>query len=116
MTVVIRGTKIEAGSYYLGLAAHIKEIHPDCLTLMGGPHPTYFPDVIKTRGLDVICRGEGEDATVELAECEGAAGDELSAPEAGHEDELGVEAERRTLPAPARTARDARCRAWCSTR
>lgn len=54
--------------YYLGLNAHIKEHYPDCISLMGGPHPTYFPEVIKTPGLDVICQGEGEDAAVELAD------------------------------------------------
>src|SRR4029079_8030402 len=54
--------------YYLGLAAHIKEVHHDCLTLMGGPHPTHFPEGIQTHGLDIICRGEGEDATVELCD------------------------------------------------
>ena len=66
-SVVAFGATTGLHRYYLGLAAHIKEMHPDCLTLMGGPHPTYFPEVIQTRGLDVICRGEGEDATVELA-------------------------------------------------
>ncbi len=44
--------------YYLAILAAIKDEHPDCVTLMGGPHPTYFPEVIQTQGLDVICRGE----------------------------------------------------------
>ncbi len=52
--------------YYLGLNAHIKERYPKAVTLMGGPHATYFPDVIFTPGVDVICQGEGEDAGVEL--------------------------------------------------
>jgi radical SAM superfamily enzyme YgiQ (UPF0313 family) len=54
--------------YYLGLNAHLKDIHPGCISLMGGPHPTYFPEVIQTPGVDVICQGEGEDAAVELAD------------------------------------------------
>jgi radical SAM superfamily enzyme YgiQ (UPF0313 family) len=34
--------------------------------LLGGHHVTYFPETILSEGLDVICRGEGEDASVEL--------------------------------------------------
>jgi anaerobic magnesium-protoporphyrin IX monomethyl ester cyclase len=33
---------------------------------MGGPHATYYPEAVRTPGLDVVCQGEGEDATVEL--------------------------------------------------
>jgi anaerobic magnesium-protoporphyrin IX monomethyl ester cyclase len=51
--------------YYLGLNAHLKEEF-SFISLMGGAHPTYFPEVILTPGLDVICQGEGEDAAVEL--------------------------------------------------
>ncbi len=51
--------------YYLGLNARLKEVH-SFVSLMGGAHPTFFPEVIMTPGLDVICRGEGEDAAVEL--------------------------------------------------
>ncbi len=36
--------------------------------LMGGPHPTFYPEVIYEEGIDLICRGEGEEAVVELAE------------------------------------------------
>jgi radical SAM superfamily enzyme YgiQ (UPF0313 family) len=52
--------------YYLGLAARIKEAFPGTLTYLGGAHATFFPEVIHTPGIDVICRGEGEDASVEL--------------------------------------------------
>jgi radical SAM superfamily enzyme YgiQ (UPF0313 family) len=38
------------------------------LTVFGGAHPTYFPDIIQERGVDVICRGEGEHALLELAD------------------------------------------------
>jgi anaerobic magnesium-protoporphyrin IX monomethyl ester cyclase len=64
--VIAFGATTGLHRYYLGLNAHLKEIHPDCISLMGGPHPTYFPEVLKTPGLDVICQGEGEDAAVEL--------------------------------------------------
>jgi anaerobic magnesium-protoporphyrin IX monomethyl ester cyclase len=57
--------------YYLGLNARLKEEH-SFLSLMGGAHPTYYPEVIRTPGLDVVCQGEGEDAAVEL--CNALAG------------------------------------------
>ncbi|MBN1593807.1 MAG: B12-binding domain-containing radical SAM protein [Candidatus Coatesbacteria bacterium] len=41
---------------------------PDSMMLMGGPHPTYFPEIVNEDGLDVICRGDGEEAMVELAD------------------------------------------------
>ena len=64
--VIAFGATTGLHRYYLGLNAHIKERRPDVVTLMGGPHATYFPEVVFTPGLDVICRGEGEDAAVEL--------------------------------------------------
>lgn len=36
------------------------------VSLMGGTHPTYFPEVIEEPGLDYICRGEGEEAFAEF--------------------------------------------------
>jgi radical SAM superfamily enzyme YgiQ (UPF0313 family) len=35
--------------------------------ILGGPHPTFFPDIIRDKNVDMICRGEGEKAIVELA-------------------------------------------------
>lgn len=66
--VVAYGTTTGLHRYYLGLNAHLKQRFPRVISLMGGPHPTYFPDVLQTPGLDVICRGEGEDAAVELCD------------------------------------------------
>ncbi|MBI9075439.1 MAG: B12-binding domain-containing radical SAM protein [Desulfatibacillum sp.] len=37
-------------------------IDPAPLVIMGGPHPTFFPEVINHPALDAICRGEGENA------------------------------------------------------
>lgn len=34
--------------------------------IMGGPHPTFFPEVINNEAVDIICMGEGEKAIVEL--------------------------------------------------
>ena len=42
------------------------------LTIFGGPHPTFFPKFIEHPSVDVICRGEGEQTIVELANKVGA--------------------------------------------
>lgn len=38
------------------------------LSVFGGPHPTVFPEVIYEDGVDVVCRGEGEGAILDLAQ------------------------------------------------
>jgi anaerobic magnesium-protoporphyrin IX monomethyl ester cyclase len=37
------------------------------LSIFGGPHTTFFPEFIEEDGVDIICRGEGEGAIVDLA-------------------------------------------------
>ncbi|MDP3278663.1 MAG: radical SAM protein [Deltaproteobacteria bacterium] len=66
--VVAFGSTTGLHRYYLGLAYAIKQRFPSVLTLFGGPHPTFYPDVIFSPGIDVICQGEGEDAAVELCD------------------------------------------------
>ncbi len=52
---------------YIGVAAEVKKILGDqILTIFGGPHPTFVPDMIYEDGVDIICRGEGEYALLEL--------------------------------------------------
>jgi radical SAM superfamily enzyme YgiQ (UPF0313 family) len=41
---------------------------PDIWSVFGGPHPTYFPQMIEEDGVDIICRGEGEYPMLELVE------------------------------------------------
>ena len=36
-------------------------------TIFGGPHPTYFPEIIQEPPVDIICRGEGEYPLLDLA-------------------------------------------------
>ena len=36
-------------------------------TIFGGPHPTYFPEIIYEPPVDIICRGEGEYPLLDLA-------------------------------------------------
>lgn len=45
----------------------IKDRLPQLFVVVGGPHPTFFPEAMhKDRHIDAICRGEGEDALLEL--------------------------------------------------
>lgn len=47
------------------LAAEIKK-YLDVPIIVGGPHPTFFPQMIKMKNIDIICRGDGEMAVLEL--------------------------------------------------
>jgi radical SAM superfamily enzyme YgiQ (UPF0313 family) len=49
------------------LALQVKQ-HLHVPIIVGGPHPTYSPEMIDQPGIDIICRGEGEHAMLELAE------------------------------------------------
>jgi len=46
----------------------IKKFVPNAIVVVGGPHPTYFPEMIQENGIDIICRGDGERSILELAE------------------------------------------------
>lgn len=39
------------------------------ITVFGGPHPTYFPEMIEKPQVDIVVRGEGEGALLEIADC-----------------------------------------------
>ncbi len=52
----------------LQVASAIKKISPHTMILMGGAHPTFFPEVIQEEAVDIICRGEGEYALLELCD------------------------------------------------
>jgi anaerobic magnesium-protoporphyrin IX monomethyl ester cyclase len=64
----IVGYSITTGSqrYYLELNRHIKERF-DVFSVFGGPHPTFFPEMIEEQGVEGICIGEGEGAMLDLA-------------------------------------------------
>lgn len=40
----------------------------DFVSVFGGPHPTYYPEIIKKDSIDVICRGEGVYPALDLME------------------------------------------------
>jgi anaerobic magnesium-protoporphyrin IX monomethyl ester cyclase len=52
--------------YYLDLNRRIKREVDGLFSVFGGPHPTFFPEMVREEGVDGICRGEGEGALVEL--------------------------------------------------
>jgi anaerobic magnesium-protoporphyrin IX monomethyl ester cyclase len=58
--------------YYLKVNRRLKAELPGLFSVFGGPHPTFFPEMVGEEGVDGICRGEGEEAMVELV---GALGD-----------------------------------------
>ncbi len=53
------------GGWVKNRARQIKEVL-DVPIIVGGSHPTYFPEMINGDDIDMICRGEGEYAVLEL--------------------------------------------------
>jgi len=51
---------------YLTINRELKKLGP-AFSVFGGPHPTFFPEMIHEHGVDAICIGEGEEAISELA-------------------------------------------------
>jgi len=60
--------------YYLDVNQRLKAELPDVFSIFGGPHPTFFPEMVEEDGVDGICRGEGEAALVELVDALGDGG------------------------------------------
>ena len=52
--------------YYLDVNRRIKALLPEVMSIFGGPHATFFPEMIEQDGVDGICIGEGEYATLDL--------------------------------------------------
>ena len=53
--------------YFLDINRKVKQVLPGVVSIMGGPHPTFTPELIeKYDHVDAICRGEGEEAIVEF--------------------------------------------------
>ena len=44
----------------------IKDYNKDIFVIVGGPHPTYYPEFIHTSDADAICLGEGDGAFSEF--------------------------------------------------
>ncbi len=52
----------------LEIATAIKRSSREIPIILGGPHPTFFPEIIESEPIDIVCRGEGEEAMVDLLE------------------------------------------------
>lgn len=52
--------------HYFRLNNVIKNDFPEVFTIMGGPHPTFYPEMIRDNNFDAICVGEGEGAFADL--------------------------------------------------
>ncbi len=46
----------------------IKKELPGTLTVLGGPHPTYFPQVVEEPEVDIVCVGEGEKSMLRMVQ------------------------------------------------
>jgi len=53
---------------YVRWARRLRTLFPDKAIVMGGPHPSFFPQVIQRTPLDGICIGEGEESFPEFLE------------------------------------------------
>jgi len=53
-------------TWYLELNRRIRAQLPGVFSIFGGPHPTFFPEMIEREGVDGLCIGEGEYATLDL--------------------------------------------------
>ncbi len=64
----IVGFSITTGlhNWALAQAREIKAAFPSIPIILGGPHATFYPEVINEEPIDMVCRGEGEIAVVEL--------------------------------------------------
>jgi len=51
---------------YLALNRRLRDSIPGVLSVFGGPHPTFFQEIVEQDGVDGVCVGEGEFATLEL--------------------------------------------------
>lgn len=76
------GFSVITGAHHwvLKTARRIKEILPKTLIVLGGPHPTYFPQILEDPAIDIIARGESDISFPELAErlAQGRAYDDLA--------------------------------------
>ena len=54
--------------HFLDVNREVKKILPHVFSIFGGPHATFFPEIINEEGVDAVCIGEAEDALLELVE------------------------------------------------
>ena len=64
--IVAFGSSTGESKHYIRLNQKIKQRFPGVFTIMGGPHPTFYPDMIHETTLEAICIGEGEEAFTDV--------------------------------------------------
>lgn len=64
--IIAYSAKTGEHKYYLQTNQEIKVKFPEIFSIMGGPHCTFFPQVVSEGGLDAICVGEGDFAWPEF--------------------------------------------------
>ena len=64
--IVAFSAKTGEHKYYLAANNQIKAIDKTIFTVIGGPHATFFPEIISQYEIDALCVGEGDDAWPEL--------------------------------------------------
>ena len=47
-------------------AGELKRQLPGTRIVFGGPHPTFFPDIVEHPDVDIVCQGEGETPALEM--------------------------------------------------
>ena len=55
-------------TYHIDLNRMIRSNYNNALSVFGGPHPTYTPEMVNNDYVDAICRGEGEIYFLQLIE------------------------------------------------
>lgn len=53
-------------NWVLDITKYLRDIGIAIPIIIGGPHATFFPHIIESPQIDILCRGEGEEALVEL--------------------------------------------------
>jgi anaerobic magnesium-protoporphyrin IX monomethyl ester cyclase len=64
--LVAMHTLTGAHRFSLKAAAAAKQALPGVKVILGGPHATFFPEIVEDPAVDFVCRGEGEHALLDL--------------------------------------------------
>jgi len=64
--VIAYSSSTGEAKHYINTNQAVKRKFPNVFTIMGGPHPTFYPEMICQTELDAICMGEGEKAFADL--------------------------------------------------
>lgn len=64
----ILGFSVITGAHHwaLRMADYFRKELPETTIILGGPHPTYFPEVLNNKAVDIVARGEAEISFIEF--------------------------------------------------